>query len=286
MSVEPTPRRRRLGAELRRVRESLGWTQEEAARALGYKALSTVSKIESGTQGIKIQQLSHFFEVFGITDDATREHWRELVRKAGEPDWWQRYEDVVYDQLGDYLSDVEQANSIFFWNPAVLPPYLQTDDYERAVIEGSRGWTSAVDIDRFVAARREQRDKVLSRKPPLKIWAVLPEGLLRQQVGSRAIAHAQIEHLIEVARGDANITLQVLPFTAGAHAGVDGPFTLLSFPTGHNMVVLEAIRVTLRLTEAGTVEAHRTAADHLKSDALSRKASVAMLTTIAEDLAP
>jgi transcriptional regulator with XRE-family HTH domain len=285
MPVEPTPRRRRLGAEIRRAREALGWTQEEAAEKLGYKALSTVSKIEKGVQGVKFQQLPHFFEVLRIDDPEVREHWRDLVRKAGEPDWWQRFEGVVNDPLGDYLSEIEQADSLFVWNPVVLHALLQTEEYERAVIEGSRAWKTAEDIDRFVAMRREHRHNMLNRKPPLKIWAVLPEGLLRQQVGSRDVARAQIEHLIHLARADSNITLQVLPFRAGAHAGMDGAFMLMSFTTGRDTVVVEAIRALLHLNEPDTVEVYRTTADHLKSDALGQKASVSLLTTIAKELA-
>lgn len=140
MPVEPTPRRRRLGAELRRIREALGWTQEEAASRLGYQSLSTVSKIENGLQGLKIQQLPHFFEVFGITDAALREELRDLVRRAGEADWWQRYEGVVDDPLGDYLSQVETANGLFVFNPLAIHGLLQTSEYARAVTEGSRVW--------------------------------------------------------------------------------------------------------------------------------------------------
>ena len=81
-AIPPTPRRRRLGAELRRIREALGWTQEEAANRLGYRSFSTVSKIEKGVQGLKIQQLPHFFEVYEITDPSLREGLRDLVRRA------------------------------------------------------------------------------------------------------------------------------------------------------------------------------------------------------------
>ncbi|MDX2757325.1 helix-turn-helix domain-containing protein [Streptomyces europaeiscabiei] len=285
MPVEPTPRRRRLGAEIRRAREALGWTQEEAARQLGYKALSTVSKIEKGTQGVKIQQLPHFFEVLGVDDPAVREQWRELVRKAGEPDWWQRFEGVVNDPLGDYLSEIEEASSLFVWNPVVLHALLQTEEYERAVIEGGRAWKTAEEIDRFVAMRREHRLHMLDREPRLKVWAVLPEGLLRQEVGGSGVARGQVEHLIHLARTDPSVTIQVLPFSAGAHAGMDGPFMLMTFPTGRDTAVIEAIRALLHLNEPDTVEIYRTTSDHLKSDALSPNASMSLLNTIAKELA-
>ncbi|MFF4520514.1 helix-turn-helix domain-containing protein [Streptomyces bluensis] len=285
MPVEPTPRRRRLGAELRRIRESLRWTQEEAASRLGYQSLSTVSKIEKGVQGLKIQQLPHFFEVYQIDDPALRDELRNLVRRAGEADWWQRYEGVVDDPLGDYLSLVESASSLFIFNPVAIHGLLQTPEYARAVTEGSRAWKTPEDIDRFVAMRQEHQKNMLERDPALKIWAVLPEGLLRQEVGGKAVMRAQIEHLIGLARTEPNITIQVLPYRAGAHAGMDGHFMLMSFPTGRDLVCIESIRALLHLNEPETVEVYRTTSDLLKSDALSQKASVPLLTTIAKDLA-
>ncbi len=284
MPVEPTPRRRRLGAELRRIREALGWTQEEAASRLGYRSFSTVSKIEKGVQGLKIQQLPHFFEVYDITDPGLREGLRDLVRKAGEADWQQRYEGVVDDPLGDYLSLVESASSLFVFNPASIHGLLQTPEYSRAVVEGSRAWKTPQDIDKFVSMRQEHQTSVLERDPALKIWAVLPEGLLRQEVGGRPTMRAQICHLIDLARTVPSITVQVLPHKAGAHAGMDGPFMLMSFPYGRDVVCIESLRTSLHLNEPSAVEVYRTTSDLLKSDALSQKASLSFLTTIAEDL--
>lgn len=284
MPVEPTPRRRRLGTEIRRAREALGWSQEEAARRLGYRALSTISKIENGTQGIKPQVLAHFFEVLQISDDVRRNQWRDLVRRASEPDWHQRYSGVVDDPLGDYLTEVEEAVTLFHWNASSLHGLLQTPSYERAVVEGSRAWTTAEDIERFIAMRSEHRRLMAARQPPLKMWSVIPEGLLRQEVGGRAVAKAQVEHLIDLLRNDSNVTIQVLPLSAGAHAGMDGPYMLMSFATGNDTVTIEATRTRLHLTDAEVVEVYRTTSSHLKSDALGQKASLSLLRTIVKEL--
>ncbi|NJP64797.1 Scr1 family TA system antitoxin-like transcriptional regulator [Streptomyces spiramenti] len=98
---------------------------------------------------------------------------------------------------------------------------------ERAIVEGSRAWSTADDIERFIAMRAEHHQAMTERQPPLKIWSVIPEGLLRQEVGGRAVAKAQVEHLIDRLRGDPNTTIQVLPLSAGAHTGMDGPFMLM-----------------------------------------------------------
>lgn len=283
MAVEPTPKRRRLGAELRQIRESLGWTQDEAAQHLGYRSLATVSKIEKGVQGVSVQQLPHFFEVYRIDNDAMREMLRDLVRGASEPDWWQRYEGVVDDPLADYLSQVEAATSLFVFNAMAPHGLLQIPNYTRAVTEAARVWKSTEEVDRFVAMRLAHQKKMLDRQPPLKIWAVLPEGTLRQEVGGREVLRAQLSHLAEQARTNPHVTLQVLPFRAGAHAGMDGSFMLLGFATGRDVVCVESMCASLHLNNHDTVERYRTTSDLLKSDAMPQKQSAAFLESLAKE---
>ncbi|MFI9630069.1 helix-turn-helix domain-containing protein [Streptomyces sp. NPDC052042] len=284
MAVDPTPRRRRLGAELRRIREELGWTQDEAAQRLGYKSLATVSKIEGGTQRVTVQQLPHVLEVYQVRDEGLRRRLRELVQRAGEPDWWQRYEGVVDDPLGDYLSQVEMASGLFVWNPNAVHGLLQTRDYAHAVTEGSRVWKRLQDIDHFVELRMEHQKSMGDREPPLKMWAVLSEGLLRQEVGGREVMRKQVQHLIALATKSPNVTIQVLPYKAGAHAGMDGPFIHMTFPAGPDVIVIESMRASLHMNQPDNVELYRTAADLLKSEALSHNASVPLLESIAKDL--
>lgn len=282
--VEPTPRRRRLGAELRRLREAKGWTQEEAAHRLGYKALSTVSKFESGTQRLRLQQLPHFFEVLGIEDPAIRAELRDLASKAAEPDWWQRYEGVVDDPLGDYLSQVEAAESLFIFAATAVPGLLQTEDYARAVTGSSRMWKTKEETDRFVAVRMEHQRTMFQRDRPLRLWAVLPEGLLRQQVGGPAVMRAQLAHLVQLAENHPNITLQVLSFGTGAHAGMDGPFLCMTFPNGGDIVRIESLRASLHLSHPETVAHYRVTSDLLKSDALSPRDSLSLLGSLLKEL--
>ncbi|HEY9522647.1 MAG TPA: helix-turn-helix transcriptional regulator [Thermopolyspora sp.] len=284
MVVEPTPRRRRLGAEFRRIREALGWNQEEAAQRLGYKSLSTISKIENGIQAIKIQHLPHFFEVYEITDPALREELRGLARRAAEPDWWQRYEGVIDDPLGDYLSLVETASNLFVFNPVVLNGLLQTPEYAHAVTEGSRAWRTEEEVGRFVAMRLEHQQTMLDRLPPLKMWVILTEGVLRQEVGGRGVMRRQLAHLMSLAQRNPHVTLQILPYSAGAHAGMDGAFTYIAFTPGRDVVCIESMRASLYLNQPDTVELYRTTSDLLKSDALSQSASMGLLASIAEDL--
>lgn len=285
MAVEPTPRRRRLGAELRRGRETQGWTLDEAARHLGYRSPATVSKIENGVQGVTIQQLPHFFQVYDIQDATLRAQLQDLVRRQTEPDWWQRFDGVVDDPLGDYFSQVEAASGLFVFNPVVLHGLLQTPLYTRAVTEACRAWKSAEEVDKFVEMRLVHQEAMLGRERPLKIWAILAEGLLRQEVGGRKVQAEQIRHLATIAHTNPNITLQILPSQVGAHAGMDGPFMIMSFPAGRDLVCLESMRASLHLDQHDTVELYRTTSAMLTSAALPPAETVPVLTALAEELA-
>ncbi|WP_331722402.1 helix-turn-helix transcriptional regulator [Kitasatospora sp. NBC_01300] len=284
VAVEPTPRRRRLASEVRLARTRLGWSVEQAAAALGYGSASTISKIENGTQGIKPQQLPHFFDVLQIADPAVQEAWREMVRNARDRDWHQRYPGVADDPLGDYLANLEIANTLFIWCPVVVHGLLQCDDYERAVVVAGRAWKSDEDIERFITVRRNTRLSALSRKTPLRIWAVLTEAQLRQEVGGRATARAQVLHLIELAHAHRDIVIQVIPPSRGAHAGTDGPYMAWTFPTGHDSVTIEGMKTALHLNDPATVTDYHTCSDHLKTDALPPKESLELLARIAKDL--
>jgi transcriptional regulator with XRE-family HTH domain len=261
----------------------LGWSQEETAQRLSYRSVSAVSKIESGSQGVTIQQLPFFFEVYGITDDHVREWMRDLVRRADEPDWWETY-GPGGRLLGDYLGHVETATKLFVWNPAAIPGLLQIEGYARAVAASDPIWRDKEDIDRWVAIRLEHQRLTFERETPLHLHAVMPEGLLRQQVGGRASAHAQLQHLIEMADHQ-TVTIQVLPFSAGAHAGMNGSFQILDYPGDEaGSVIVESLGGQLHHTEPDSMALYRATAERLKSQALPESETRHTLTLIAEDM--
>ncbi|WP_030458512.1 helix-turn-helix transcriptional regulator [Kitasatospora sp. NRRL B-11411] len=284
MAVEPTPRRRKLGTEVRHARRRLNWSVEEAAAQLGYGSASTISKIENGTQGIKLQQLPHFFEVLKITDPKVQDIWRDLVRNAHNPNWHQEYPGTADDPLGDYLVNLEIADGLFIWSPVGVHGLLQYDEYERQVILAGRPSKGEEDVQRFITVRRNCRHTAFTRKTPLPIWAVLTEGQLRQEVGGRATARAQVLHLIDLVRAHPNLVIQVIPLSHGAHAGFDGPFMAWTFPTGRHSVTIEGMKAALHLTDPAAVADYRTISDHLKTDALPPKESLELLARIAKDL--
>ncbi|MFJ1931618.1 helix-turn-helix domain-containing protein [Kitasatospora sp. NPDC086801] len=285
MPGEPNPRRRRLGAEVRHRRVELGWSLEASAKQLGYGSASTAHKIESGHQKITLQQLPHFLGVLGVTEPAAQEFWRELVVSANSDDWHERFPGDADDPFGSYYTDIELARSAFLWSPTAPHGLLQHPLIEREIIEAGRGWSTPADIDRFVTMRAELRERVLSRQPPPTITSVLTEGQLRQEIGGRPGARQQARHLAELARTVPGIKILVLPFAAGAHAGIDGPFMLMEFPTGRTSVTIEGRRSALHIHEADVVTEYKSVSEHMMDEALSPEDSLTFLEQLAEEYA-
>ncbi|MFJ9446449.1 helix-turn-helix domain-containing protein [Kitasatospora sp. NPDC101235] len=285
MADQPNPRRRRLGAEVRHRRQELGWSLETAAAQLGYRSASTVHKIESGDQQITLQKLPHLLAVLGITDPPAQAFWHELVLSANSSDWKERFPGDADDPFGNYYTDIELASSAFLWSPTAPHGLLQDALTERTVIEAGRAWDNESDVDRFVAVRSDLRKRILSRQPPLVITSVLTEGQLRQEIGGRAGVHQQIKHLTTLARSSPVITILVIPFSAGAHAGIDGPFMLMTFPTGRASVTIEGRRAALHIHDSDVVSEYQRVGEHLTDDALSPEKSLAFLDQLAEEYA-
>lgn len=282
--AEATPHTRRLGAILKQLRVAKGWSQSEAAAELGYKAFSTVSKIEKGNQALTVQQLPHVFEVYEITDPILRDELANLVRRGDEPDYWERYSEVVNEQMTSYLVSIDTASSIFIWYPSAIHGLLQTPAYARAIASGIQRWTDE-QLTSFVDLRLEHQHVALTRQPALQIEAILTEGILRQEVGGRSVMRDQVRHLIDLSTNNTNVTIQVIPFSAGAHAGSDGHFMYMTFPGGRDQVSIESTRAALQLTSEEEVDGYRHKRDVLRTDALAPAESTELLASIAEDLA-
>ncbi|NYI05144.1 helix-turn-helix domain-containing protein [Allostreptomyces psammosilenae] len=279
--VKPTVRQRRLGLELRQLRRNRGWTLEEAAKRLEY-SVASLSKIENGRQRISPRVLPFIFDAYGLEIPEQRAAIVQLTREASRKNWWQAYKGVVSDPFDDYLSLESTAVGLNAYTPVVIPGLLQTEEYARAVTEASRAWENRDDIERFVQVRMA-RQEVLRGDHPLRLWVVLSESVLRQRVGGPAVMRAQLEHLAATVHAMPHVIVQVLPFEAGAHAGMDGPFTLLRFDAGSDVVCIESMRASLYLEQSDEVELYAQTFDHLSAAALTARQSLDLITELGKE---
>ena len=221
----PTGRRRRLGAELRRLREEAGLTIDRVAEALECSP-SKVSRIETGQVSATPRDVRDMLGLYRV-DDARLEAMVQVAREARQRGWWQKFVDVP-DGVPAYVGLEAAATSIDVYMSLIVPALLQTPDYARAVIAAVRPDLPAGEIDRRVELRLRRQDLLDQERPPV-MRVLLDDTVLRRPVGGPAVMAAQRRWLLADADRPA-VTIQVLEVAAGAHAGMDGPFTIFGFP--------------------------------------------------------
>lgn len=221
---------RQLGDELRRLREAAGLTTTQAADALDCTK-GKISRIENGRVTVRIPDLTAMLAAYGVTDADVRTRLGTLARKANRrrrQGWWNQYGSVLADTYRDYIALETMAGSIRTFQAQLVPGLLQTPEYIRAVTVASHQWRTADEIEQFVQVRLARQERLVSDSP-LELWAVLSEAVLLQQVGGPEVMAAQLEQLV-LASEQPNVTVQVLPFSRGAHASMFGPYVVLGFP--------------------------------------------------------
>ncbi|MER6068261.1 helix-turn-helix transcriptional regulator [Streptomyces sp. NPDC001817] len=271
MQNGPAVRRRKLGAELRTLRIGSGLTSGEAARLVGWHQ-SKVSRIETGASGVKPADVRLLLDAYEVRDGQLR---ALLLMLAGSEDtgdrdrWWHAYRGVLPPTYRDFISLESQASTMRTLETTVVPGLLQTPEYARAVTRAAVKDLDEEGLDALVEVRLARQD-VLRADRPLELSAVLDEAVLRREVGGPEVMARQLERLMEAARLP-QVRLQVLPFGAGAHIGLTGPFVILSFPSTSDLdvVVLDQLTSSLYLERKEDLMAYAEAFDTLRMHALS-----------------
>ncbi|GID26673.1 helix-turn-helix domain-containing protein [Paractinoplanes brasiliensis] len=267
--------RRELGNELRRLRGER--RAADVATALGWSE-SKLSRIETAHTGISEPDLDRLLTAYGVRVE-DRQRLRDLARRARARAWWTPYRSSVPDPYDEYVALEAEAVLISEWETQVVPGLLQTDEYARAVIEVGADVGAAETIQRRLALRMA-RQAVLTREPPPTLRLVIDEAVLFRQVGGPEVLRRQLARLVEASERP-SVELLVLPFTAGAHAGMTEPFMVLEFEVGTRAPVVHSEGLTgghFRV-KAAEVDVYRDALSDLRERCLSAEDS---RTVIAE----
>lgn len=280
----PSARSRRLAAELMRLREMSGLSREQVADRLGW-SVSKLWRVETARSRAHHGDVADILDIYEVDGDR-REALTRLAREARRRGWWHSYADVLAEGFEVYVDLEAEASAIRTYEAQLVPGLLQTVEYAHAVLTAAWVTIEPEEIDRRVAVRMRRQELATSRDRPLQLWAVLDEAVLRRVVGSREVMHAQLSRLAEAAR-QTNITLQVLPFSVGAHIAMLGTFVLLSFPEpgDPDVVYLETDTSSLYLEEEQQIGRYAEIFDHLRATALSPRESVALIEVIAAEFA-
>lgn len=280
--VGPTIRRWQLGQELRTYREAASVTLRSAAAEIEVQA-ATLSKIEGGKQAIRGTYIKLLSPMYGIPDDE-RARLLALAEEANQPGWWVTYGKLVPDWFKLFLGYEADASDLRTYEGELVPGVLQTADYARAVALANRPTSTDSELDRQIELRRARQQRLTSDDPP-DVHAVLNEAVLLRHVGGPAVMGQQLRHLAELAELP-HVTVQVLPFTAGAHPAMTAPFLMLGFEAEPRMntVYLENGRGSLYLEKPSDLDRYTAMFAQLCELALAPKESGELMVRVAANL--
>jgi transcriptional regulator with XRE-family HTH domain len=283
LAIGPTVRRRRLGLELRRLREAHSFKLEEAAGKLGLAA-SSLSRIETGKAPTRTAYLITMFEMYGVTDAVQRQVLLEMAREGHRKGWWSVYDDVLPTGFDIYVGLEAEAAALRVFEDQVVHGLLQTEAYARTVMTSVRRGQRAGHLERAVELRM-QRQNVLTRQDPLKLWCILNEPVISRMIGGPAVMHEQLSHLLAVSAWP-NVTLQVLPLSAGVHPALNGPFCILEFPerSDPDVVYSEGVAGHAYLERDAEVRCCAEVFDLLRAAALSPADTTSLISTLAGEM--
>jgi transcriptional regulator with XRE-family HTH domain len=274
----PTIRRRRLGAELRRYRDAAGVTIDVVADRLGCSP-SKVSRIETGHTSATPRDVKDMLDVYGV-NGVESEELVQISREARQKGWWHPFSTVL---TGAYVGLEAAARSIRAYEQQVIPGLLQTDKYAIAMIRAARLGDTDREIEQRVRVRMA-RQALLIQDDPIDLQVVLDEAVVSRPVGGEEVMRDQLLHLLEATQLP-NVTLQILPFAAGAHAGMDGTFAILDFPDAEdpNVVFAENATGGLFLEKSDELTKYVFIFDQIRATALPPEESQAMIAKLAEE---
>jgi transcriptional regulator with XRE-family HTH domain len=267
----PTVRRRRLGQELRRLRERAEFTGDQVAAQLGWSA-AKVSRIETARTSPREADIEAMLVIY-MVDSRQRHELLALHRDATRKGWWEEYRDSLPKEYTTFLGLEAEATAARDWEPQVVPGLFQTETYVRAMMES--GQRSTLEAPGGVRSRIEVRmarqESVLGTQSPLNLSVVLEESVLLRRFGDDEVMSEQLGRLIEVSELP-NVQLRILPLDA-EHPINTGAFSHLKVPEFHDVVYLEALLGGRLVEDEAIVYRYEVAFDYLESKALDVEAS-------------
>lgn len=268
---------RRLSAELRRLRLAAGLTFEQVAERTGI-SIQSLSRAENSRVRPRLQSLITLCGLYGVSD-AEQAELLALFRAADQREWFIPNLADLPERYATYIGLESEAAQMSTYETISVPGLLQTEDYARAMNRGNSPETTEAVIQERVDTRMA-RQQVFRREGPPRLWAIMDEAAIRREVGGTEVMRAQRSRLVEDAHLP-NVTVQVIPFANGAHAGMDGSFVVLDFAgTDPSTVYMENGGGDLFLNGEANVTRYRAMFDHLRAAALTPDQSIDLISSI------
>lgn len=280
--------RRRLGAELRRLREDAGLLIDDAAAVLDCSA-SKISRLETGKGVPKVRDVRDLLTRYGVSDSEVRSRLMRWADAGGGQGWWQEFSSVMQQEsltahLQDYVALEADAIRKWEFQASCLPGLLQTADYARALLKVIPYDFSSAHVDQLVELRLRRQDVLVREGFPLDMHCVIDEAALLRPVGGRNAMAAQLERVIERAELP-NVDIRVLPFAVGEHPAFDGSFEILQFAdTSDSVVNVESLTGNAHLDGELDVKRYHDAFKSTAAMALDQERSMQYIASVMRHL--
>ncbi|MFI5915401.1 helix-turn-helix domain-containing protein [Dactylosporangium sp. NPDC051541] len=270
----PTFPRFQLGKQLRELREKARLTTEDVGLQLDCSP-STISRMEGGKVGIRRSTLERLLEIYEVTDQEQIDTLVVLARQGKTRGWFARYGDLPAS-YSRYIGLESSAVEMRDYEALVVPGMLQTEEYTRALLAASASTAESDETgEAHVKARRERQNLLTREEQPLQLIAVLDESVIRRSIGGVDVMRSQLKHLADMGRAR-NVTVQILPFSGGAYAGMAGSFAILKFQDAPSVVYAEAMTGDI-YPAADDVQRYADVFENLRAAALSPLESIKMI---------
>ncbi|MFD7716345.1 helix-turn-helix domain-containing protein [Streptomyces sp. NPDC059814] len=250
----PTVLRMILGRRLQDMRLGAGASLEDAARALRVQTL-TVRRLEKAEVALKPLYVEKLLETFGAGRQEIDE-FVDLAEQANKPGWWHSYRDAVPSWFTAYVSLESDAKTLRTYEPQYVTGLLQTPEYAHAVLRGGIPNGTEEEVARRVELRL-RRQSLLEREDAPTLWVVMEEAVLHRVVGGPHVMREQLERLLDLSEL-AHVSVDIVPFDAGAHVGACAPFTYFRFeePELPDIVYSELLSASVYLDQRADVVSH------------------------------
>ncbi|MFV2099198.1 helix-turn-helix domain-containing protein [Micromonospora sp. LOL_014] len=276
-------RRRRLGIELRELRTAKGLTLDEVARRFTW-SVSKASRMERGLVPVSPRDVADLVKLYGVDDPDHADALVAMAAASRQRDWWHKFDDLLPRQFSVYLGFEGDAESIHTYQSLLIPGLLQTEAYARAIFRAAQPGETDEQINRRVEARL-LRQTIVKNKDAPRLWAILDEAAIRRGVGGRDVMREQLAHLASSSK-QPNITIQVIPFRAGAYMSMDGGFIILRFAEAEDPdVVCVDIRTrSLYVDDPAEVRRYTLAHEQLLALAATPDESIKLIEAALEEM--
>ncbi|MDQ0582445.1 helix-turn-helix domain-containing protein [Streptomyces rishiriensis] len=271
----PTVRSRRLGAALRRYRQAAKLDQPQAAEVIAAHQ-TRVSRIETGHVIARPIEIRAMLKAYGVGDPDVREKLEALARHSKNRGWWLEHAAHLRPDYLDHIALEDDATYIRDWQPVLVPGLLQTPAYAKAVIIGGPNYVASERVEQLVKVRTGRQAKI--EEGGASYAAILWEAVIAHPLVDISVHRGQLSAILEIGKRK-NVTVQVLPFSAGAVAGTTYAFSSFSFESEPTVeaVTMENLRGTSILEAPEDLAAYANAYDQLRSAALSPDASARLI---------